>query len=277
MKDHPTLKYLREKFVPTVFCPGCGCGIILNALARALDSMGFKHLRDFVFVSGIGCAAWIPSPHIKADSIHTLHGRPIPVATGVKLAKPHLKVVVISGDGDLAGIGLGHLIHAARRNVELLVIMVNNLVFAMTGGQLSPTTPAGFKTRTSPYGNPENPLDTCKLVAEAGASYVARWTTGHAIQLSRSIQRGLEKTIEGEGLSFIEVVSQCPSRVGRLLKLKPSEMIKWIVRRSIPLKEYYEKGYSMNEAFPIGVYVDKRGDGYVKRYYSSKTRGYRSS
>lgn len=270
MRDHPTVEYLRSRFVPTVFCPGCGCGIILNALSTALRSMGFRDLKKFVFVSGIGCAAWIPSPHIAADTIHTLHGRAIPVATGVKLARPELKVIVISGDGDLAGIGLGHLIHAARRNIELLVIMVNNLIFAMTGGQYSPTTPTGFRTKTSPLGNLENPIDVCELIKDAGASYVARWTTGHVFQLSKSIRRGLEKVINGEGMAFVEVVSQCPTRVGRALGLKPSEMIRWMVKRSVPLNRYYEENLSLNEIFPVGVYVDRRGEGYVKRYYGLK-------
>ena len=172
-------KFLR---VAPKFCPGCGNETVIDSILYAIDNL-YGSTDDFVFVSGIGCAAWIPSPHIKADTIHTTHGRPITFATGIKLANPNLKVVVISGDGDLAGIGGNHLIHAARRNVEITVICVNNLVYGMTGGQLSPTTPIGAFTSTTSGGNIEYPFDLARLVMSAGASYSARWTTLNKNQL----------------------------------------------------------------------------------------------
>ncbi|MEM2538298.1 MAG: thiamine pyrophosphate-dependent enzyme, partial [Candidatus Methanomethylicia archaeon] len=159
---HYAIRYIREEVLPSPFCPGCGNGMIINALFKAISELGYEDLKNFVFCSGIGCAAWIPSPHFKADSIHTLHGRAIPVATGIKIMRPELNVFVISGDGDLAGIGLNHLIHAARRDIGIKVIMVNNMIYGMTGGQVSPTTPKGIKTTTTPFGNPEKPLDVAK-------------------------------------------------------------------------------------------------------------------
>ncbi|MHA1617139.1 MAG: thiamine pyrophosphate-dependent enzyme [Candidatus Njordarchaeales archaeon] len=206
-QTHPLDKYLRTEVFPHVMCPGCGNMSIANAFLRAVDKV-YGSFEKFVFVSGIGCAAWIPSPHFKADTVHTLHGRPIPVAMGIKLANPALNVVVISGDGDLVAIGGNHLLHAARRNADLLVIMVNNFNYGMTGGQLAPTTPSGAVTITTPYGNPEHALDVSKIVAEAGANYVARWTILHQIQLERSFIKALQM----EGFRFIEVLSPCTSR-----------------------------------------------------------------
>ena len=190
---------IHDKFIRVTpkFCAGCGNEKIIDSIILAIENL-YGSMEGFVFLSGIGCAAWIPSPHIKADTIHTTHGRPITFATGVKLANPNLKVVVISGDGDLAGIGGNHLIHAARRNLEITVLCVNNLVYGMTGGQLSPTTPGGAITRTTLKGNIEYPFDLARLVAYAGASYAARWTTAHKTQLQRSIEKALKKEILGE-------------------------------------------------------------------------------
>ncbi|MFB0514245.1 MAG: thiamine pyrophosphate-dependent enzyme, partial [Candidatus Bathyarchaeia archaeon] len=167
-------KYLRDLTLP--FCAGCGCVTVMNCFLRAVHELGHNDLRKFVFCSGIGCSAWIPSPYFEADSIHTAHGRSIPVAIGVKLMRPDLNVVVFGGDGDLAGIGLSHLVHAARRNVDVMVVMVNNMIYGMTGGQVAPTTPLGVKTTTTPYGNFDPPIDTTRLIATAGASYAVRWT-----------------------------------------------------------------------------------------------------
>lgn len=199
-------KYLRR--VPSQFCPGCGNGMVLNAFVRAVDELSIP-MKNYVLVSGIGCSAWIPSPNIKMDTFHTAHGRAIPFATGVKLAKPELTLCVISGDGDICSIGGNHLLHGARNNVDITVIMVNNGFYGMTGGQVGPTTPHQTKTITTPYGNPYFPGDFTEIVAAAGASYVARWTTAHMIQLKDSIIKGIQK----KGFSFIEVVCQCPSHV----------------------------------------------------------------
>jgi len=183
----------------------------LNCFARAVDNLGLDQDR-LLCVSGIGCSAWIPNPHFNSDTLHTTHGRALAFATGAKVFNSGLTVVVFTGDGDGAGIGGNHLIHAARRNIGITTILVNNLSYAMTGGQIAPTTFHGSRTITSPYGNPENPFDLCKLVAAAGATYVARWTAYHVVELTRSI----EEAIENKGFSFIEVFSPCPTRQRRL-------------------------------------------------------------
>jgi len=225
-------KYLRDLKLP--FCPGCGDFTIINGFLRALHELGHNDLTNFVFVSGIGCAAWIPSPYFKADTIHTTHGRSIPVATGVKLVRPNLNVVVFGGDGDIAGIGLSHLIHAARRNVDITAIMVNNMVYGMTGGQVAPTTPFKTRTTTSPYGSFERPIDVTRVVVAAGASYAARWTTAHPEQLKEAVKEALTT----KGFSFIEVVSQCPTAFGRRVGLKTAkDILQWFKKNSITLHE----------------------------------------
>ncbi|MCD6106537.1 MAG: 2-oxoacid:ferredoxin oxidoreductase subunit beta [Thermoplasmata archaeon] len=227
MKDQ---SYYREKYVrnlPSKFCPGCGCGIVMNAFVWAVDELGIPK-KDIVLTSGIGCSAWIPSPHLRFDSIHTPHGRAIPVAVGVKLFRPELTVATISGDGDLAGIGLGHLIHAAARNYDITVVMVNNGIYAMTGGQLAPTTPKGLRTPTTPDGNPYRPLDVSQLVATAGASFVARWTTFHF----RLLVKSMVEALETKGFSFVEVLSQCPTYMGRRMNLTPYGLMRAIAERT---------------------------------------------
>ena len=211
---HPLIKYTRSQVTRTSNCPGCGNGIVIQAILRAIDELGLT-MDDFVFVAGIGCAGWIPSPLFAADTLHTTHGRPIAYATGIKMALPHKRVFVASGDGDLSAIGGNHLIHAARRNIDLTVVLVNNGIYGMTGGQTAPTTPRGLTTVTSPYGNMEHPFDISSLVAAAGASFVARWTTYHPRQMTKSIKKGIEK----KGFALIEALSQCPVQYGRASKL----------------------------------------------------------
>ncbi len=208
--EHPILKYLRKELLPTAFCADCGCGTILNVFANVVDSLEIDP-KDLVLVTGIGCASWIPSPYFKADTLHTTHGRPITFATGVKVMKPDMHVIVIAGDGDIAAIGGNHLIHAARRNIGISVFLVNNFIYGMTGGQFSPTTPTGTDTMTTPYGNPERTLDIARVVAAAGADYVARWTTLHVNRL----QRAMEESMTKRGFSFVEIYSQCPTSFGR--------------------------------------------------------------
>ncbi|RLG86000.1 MAG: 2-oxoacid:ferredoxin oxidoreductase subunit beta, partial [Thermoprotei archaeon] len=239
IKAHFSRKYLREETLPTLFCPGCFNGILMNALAKAFEELGIDNLKKFVFVSGIGCSSWIPSPYIKADSLHTLHGRAIPVAIGVKLAKPELEVVVIAGDGDLASIGLGHLIHAARRNVDLVTILVNNYVYGMTRGQVSPTTPIGLETPTTPYGAFEYPLDVCKVIEATNANYVARWTIAHFTQLKESIKYVFSKI--RRGFRFIEVIAPCTTYISRRLRKTPADTIKDLLRTSILLNKAKSK------------------------------------
>jgi len=204
------LKYVRPEVFPTPFCPGCGHGILLGAILRAVDELEMDFSR-MLFVSGIGCAGWIPSPHYNTDTLHVTHGRPVAFATGAKLFNPKLDVVVVSGDGDLAAIGGNHLIHAARRDTDMTVICANNLIYGMTGGQVTPTTPRGARTLTTPMGNPEPPFDLSRLVAAAGATYVARYSVWHVRPLIRSIKKALRH----KGFGFIEVLSPCPTQYGR--------------------------------------------------------------
>jgi len=235
MSEAGIKKFMRD--VPLPFCPGCGDLTVMSSFLRAVQELGYNSLRKFVFCSGIGCAAWIPSPHFIADTIHTTHGRSIPVATGIQLVRPDLKVVVFGGDGDLTGIGLSHLIHAARRNVDLTVIMVNNMIYGMTGGQVAPTTPIKMKTTTTPYGNIEQPIDTTRLVVAAGASYAARWTTAQADKLREAMKKGLRT----KGFAFVEAVSHCPTAFGRRVGLKTIvNILDWFKENSISL-EYAEK------------------------------------
>ena len=236
-----------KKFLRVIpkFCTGCGNEKVAESILQAIENL-YGTMEGFVFLSGIGCAAWIPSPHIKADTIHTTHGRPITFATGVKLANPDLKVVVISGEGDLAGIGGNHLIHAARRNVEITVICVNNMVYGMTGGQLSPTTPRGATTSTTLEGNIEYPFDLARLVANAGASYAARWTTAHKMQLQKSIEKALKKG--QKGFAFVEIISPCTTQFTHR-NLKAFQMTK-------------------NEQ-NLGEFIDVEREGFVERILSS--------
>ncbi len=208
---HPMARYLRPGKEATTACPGCGDGIIAHGVLRAIDQLELD-IDDFVFVCGIGCAGWIPSPYFAADTLHTTHGRPLAFATGVKLSAPDRHVVVISGDGDLTAIGGNHLIHAARRNLDLTVLCVNNRIYGMTGGQVAPTTPLGVRTATTPNGNLENSFDLSELVKAAGATYVARWTTAHPRQITRAVIDALQHP----GFAFIEILSQCPVHYGKL-------------------------------------------------------------
>ncbi len=203
-------EYLREEVQSTPFCPGCGHGILLGLLLRTINDMQLD-MQRMLFVSGIGCAAWIPNPNYKADTLHALHGRAIPFATGAKLVNPELKVVVISGDGDLASIGGNHLIHAARRGHDLTVVCANNMIYGMTGGQAASTTPQGSLTTTTPNGCEYPPFDLCRLVKAAGAAYVARG----AIVRPYALMEYLRRALTSPSFSFVEVLSPCPTQYGR--------------------------------------------------------------
>lgn len=213
MLEHPLEKYLRQERMPHIWCEGCGNGVLLCSFFEALDELKLN-LDKLVVVSGIGCIGRAAG-YVNVDSFHTTHGRAIAFATGVKLANPDLKVVVISGDGDLFAIGGNHFIHAARRNVDIKVICANNFNYGMTGGQYGPTTPLDSWTTTTPYGNIENPFNLVHLAAASGAVYVARWTTLQVRRLRNSIEKALQK----EGFSFIEVISPCPEIYDRYNKL----------------------------------------------------------
>jgi len=241
------LRYLREGTLPTTFCPGCGCGTVLNCFVHTLDKMGMEP-GELVAVTGIGCSSWLLSPYLRGDTLHTMHGRAIAFATGVKAVMPGKRVVVIAGDGDLAGIGGNHLVHAARRNVGLSVFLVNNLIYGMTGGQVSPTTPSGVRTTTTPYGNAEYPLAIAEVVAAAGANYVARWTTYHV----RPLMRAMEEALTTEGFAFVEVLSQCPTNYGRNVGMPTAvEALTAFKERSVPA----EKACGMQAEELEGTYV----------------------
>ncbi len=221
-KLHPLENFLREGMIPHIWCDGCGNGIILNCFVRALNELNMN-INKVVVVSGIGCIGRL-SGYTNTDSYHTTHGRAIAFATGAKLANPELKVVVISGDGDLFAIGGNHFIHAARRNIDIQVICANNFNYGMTGGQFGPTTPSDAWTTTTPYGNIEHPFNLVHLASASGAVYVARWTSLHVRRLTQSIKKALEK----EGFSFIEVVSPCPEIYGRRNKMATGiDMMDW--------------------------------------------------
>ena len=250
---HPMAKYLRPGAEVTTACPGCGDGTIAQSILRAIDGSGID-IDSFVFVCGIGCAGWIPSPYFNVDTLHTTHGRPVAFATGVKLAKPDRHVVVVSGDGDLSAIGGNHLIHAARRNLGLTVICVNNGIYGMTGGQVAPTTPVGVKTATTPYGNPERPFDLCKLVEAAGATYVARWTTAQPRYITRSVDRAFKH----EGFAFIEVLSQCPVQYGKWSGSGNAvEMLEDLKERSVTLRQATRMGAEeLSDRYVVGELVE---------------------
>lgn len=238
-QDNKLIKYLRHEILPTTHCPGCGCGQVLNAFVNAIDGLQMDP-KKIISVTGIGCSSWIPSPYLKCDTLHTTHGRAVAFATGVKVVRPDSAVVVIAGDGDLAGIGGNHLIHAARRNVGLAVFLVNNYIYGMTGGQVSPTTPLGAVTTTTPYANAEYPMKIAELVAAAGANYVARWTTYHLAKLIASMKEALQRT----GFAFIEIVSQCPVSYGRRVGLRDGlAFMEYFKKNSVPR----EKAANMSE------------------------------
>jgi 2-oxoglutarate/2-oxoacid ferredoxin oxidoreductase subunit beta len=206
-------KYLRVNKMPHIWCPGCGHGIVMQALIRAIHTAGFEQNKT-VIVSGIGCSSRA-SGYMDFDTIHTTHGRALAFATGIKMARPELNVIVMTGDGDASAIGGNHLIHAARRNIGLTCICMNNNIYGMTSGQFSPTTPACAYATTAPFGNIDPSFDLCKLVQAAGASYVARGTAYQARMLEKSIVKGLQN----DGFSFIEAVDQCPTYFGRKNKM----------------------------------------------------------
>lgn len=208
-KEHPLDVLIRDDRMPHIWCPGCGIGIVMRCFAKAILEYGAP-VDDHVVVSGIGCSGRVAG-YMDLDSYHTTHGRPIPFATGLKLANPNLMVTVFSGDGDLAAIGGNHLIHAARRNVDIKVVCINNFNYGMTGGQFGPTTPCGARSTTSPHGNPELPFNLPYLLAAAGASFVSRWTTIHV----RQIQEDILYTFDKPGFTFMEVLSPCPVGFGK--------------------------------------------------------------
>jgi 2-oxoglutarate/2-oxoacid ferredoxin oxidoreductase subunit beta len=229
-----TLQKLRKnKKFPTIWCSGCGIGIVMGALIRAIDHLGLKN-DDVALVAGIGCTARMPI-YLDFNTLHTTHGRALAFATGLKIARPDMKVIAIMGDGDALAIGGNHFIHAARRNIGITALVVNNSIYGMTGGQYSPTTPLNGRATTAPYGNIEPPFPICDLAAAAGASYVARSTVYHALELDKFIA----EAIANDGFSVVEAVSYCHTTYGRLNKLgTAADMLRALKDNSISQSAY---------------------------------------
>jgi 2-oxoglutarate ferredoxin oxidoreductase subunit beta len=210
---HPMEHILRMDRIPHIWCPTCGLGTVVTSLASALEKNEIP-LDEVAVVSGIGCTGRVAG-YVKVDSFHTTHGRPIPFATGLKLANPKLKVIVVSGDGDLIAIGGNHFIHAARRNMDITVICVNNFIYAMTGGQVAPTTPLTANASTMPYGNFEPPFNIPFLADSCGAVYVARWSALHVRRMTTAFAEAIAKP----GFSVVEIVTPCSTLYARRNRL----------------------------------------------------------
>lgn len=247
-------KYLRhDKKFPHVWCPGCGIGIMLGALIRAIDRTGYGK-DEIVIVSGIGCTGRLPV-YVDFNTLHTTHGRALTFATGIKLARPSLKVIVVMGDGDAVAIGGNHFIHAARRNIDLTAIIVNNSVYGMTGGQYSPTTPYGMKSATSVYANVEHAFNISELAVTAGAVFVGRGTVYHAKLLDSLIEKAFTKT----GFSVVEVVSHCHTQFGRMNRLGSAvEMMQWQRDHAVSVEKAVDlNDEEMRDKFKIGILVNR--------------------
>ena len=252
MKEALMDKYLRKHNLPHIWCPGCGNGIILSALVEAIDSLDIDKDKICI-VSGIGCSSRA-AQYMNFDTIHTLHGRAIPYATGIKLAKPDLKVIVLTGDGDCAAIGGNHLIHGCRRNIDLTVLVFNNNIYGMTGGQCSPTTPLESRTTTTEKGNLCRDFDICKLCDAAGATYISRSTVAHYANLVKSMKEALNN----KGFSLVEALTPCPVQYGRRNKLgKASDMINLLRKNTVDNKV---------NSFQVGVFKNSKDKEYVEEY-----------
>ena len=236
--------YIRERFFPLLWCPGCGHGIVLNGLLRAVEKLGMSK-NEIVMVSGIGCSSRI-SGYVDFHTLHTLHGRALAFATGVKLSRPELNLIVPMGDGDALAIGGNHFIHAARRNIDITAIVMNNRTYGMTGGQYSPLSGYGTSATTAPYSNIDHDFDIVQLATAAGATFVARTTTYHVHQITDMIQRA----ILHEGFSVVEIMSQCPTYFGRKNR----------VGSAVDMMEQYK-----NDTTPIGSKAKKENPGLIER------------
>ncbi|MFO7972845.1 MAG: 2-oxoacid:ferredoxin oxidoreductase subunit beta [Desulfobacterales bacterium] len=251
--------YIRERFFPHIWCPGCGHGIVLNCLLRAIDKLGMSK-NEIVVVSGIGCSSRI-SGYVDFHTLHTLHGRALSFATGVKMSFPELNLIVPMGDGDALAIGGNHFIHSARRNIDMTAIVMNNRIYGMTGGQYSPLSGYGTLATTAPYTNIDCAFDTVELAAAAGASFVARSTTYHVQQLTKI----LEQAILHEGFSVVEVLSQCPTYFGRKnRKGSAADMMEDYKNNTTPVGSRAKK--ENPDLIERGIFVEKEMPEYCKEY-----------
>jgi 2-oxoglutarate/2-oxoacid ferredoxin oxidoreductase subunit beta len=263
-----------DKKFPHVWCPGCGLGILLGSLVRALAESGLRK-EEVVLVSGIGCSGRLPV-YVDTGSVHTTHGRALTFATGIKLAKPELTVITVMGDGDATAIGGNHFIHAARRNLGINAIIVNNSTYGMTGGQSSPTTPLGARASTATYGHIEPPFDISGLSIAAGAAFVARATVYHVVRMDKLILTALEKP----GFSVLEVLSPCHTNFGRQNRLGSQiEMMMDFKNRAVGIDRWEKIEESERSGkFPIGVLADRDLPLYLESYkrvceIAARTRG----
>ena len=260
-EEHPMEHLLRMERMPHIWCPTCGIGTAVTAFLMALEKSQIP-LKDTAIVSGIGCTGRVAG-YVKLDSFHSTHGRAIPFATGLKLANPKLKVVVFSGDGDLMGIGGNHFLHAARRNMDLTVICVNNFIYAMTGGQCAATTPVTANTSTSPYGNFEQPFNLPYLAASCGAVYVARWTALDVRRLAKSLTEALQK----QGFSFVEIICPCSTLYARRNRLGTGlDLMKFyhdnsVIKHGADLSEL---DISFQSKIVVGKFIDRERPTFIQ-------------
>jgi 2-oxoglutarate ferredoxin oxidoreductase subunit beta len=266
-----TLQKLRKnKKFPTIWCSGCGIGVVMGALIRAIDHLGLDS-DQVALVAGIGCTARMPV-YMDFNTLHTTHGRALAFATGLKIARPDMKVIAIMGDGDALAIGGNHFIHAARRNMGITALVVNNSIYGMTGGQYSPTTPLGGRATTAPYGNVEPPFPICNLAVAAGATYVARSTVYHALELDKY----LAEAISRDGFSVVEAVSYCHTTYGRLNKLgTAADMMRSLKDNSIPqsaLDRLTPEEKAANTKIVRGKFIDTPRPQYTQVYSNLITR-----
>jgi len=224
-------KYIRPGKLPHIWCPGCGHGIVMKGLIRAIDTLKLEKDNTCI-VSGIGCASRLPG-YMDCCTLHTAHGRGVAFATGIKMVRPEMTVFCVGGDGDGVAIGGNHFIHACRRNIDMTYILMNNHIYGMTGGQFSPATPTGAKASTTPYGNPDPPFDIAKLAIGAGATFVARGTAYHAVQIDKLIV----EAVRHKGFSVVEILDDCPTTYGRRNKFKSViEMMNHLKEIAVPIK-----------------------------------------
>jgi 2-oxoglutarate/2-oxoacid ferredoxin oxidoreductase subunit beta len=271
MKDITKLihHYLRhDKKFPHVWCPGCGNGIVLGALIRAIDHLDYSK-DDIVLVSGIGCSGRM-SVYVDFNTLHTTHGRALTFATGIKMANPKLKVIVIMGDGDALAIGGNHFIHAARRNIDLTALIINNGIYGMTGGQHSPATPYGKMATTTALYNIEPAFNISELAVTAGAVFVGRGTVYHAEMLYKLIEKALVK----KGFSLLEIITHCPTFFGRKNKMGSAvEMMEWQRDFAVPIEKAAQLSPEQMEGkFTIGVLMDKEAPGFLDEYEKVKAQ-----
>ena len=251
--------YLRERFFPHIWCPGCGHGTVLNGLLQAIEKLGMSK-NEIVMVSGIGCSSRITG-YVDFHTLHTIHGRALAFATGVKLSRPELNLIVPMGDGDALAIGGNHFIHAARRNIDITAVVMNNRIYGMTGGQFSPLSGCGITATTAPFSNIDPSFDVVKLARAAGATFVARTTTYHIQQMSDIFT----KAIRHKGFAVVEVLSQCPTYFGRKNKVgDAADMVKWFKEQTTPIGSKAKK--ENPELIERGIFVQEERPEYCEAY-----------